>query len=225
MKKIIINAPRRTSSSYLTLMVRHSLEDNTDLFFQKLDSGSSIVGKIQKWATTNQNEIQISIARDPYDVIVSYIIMLIMASQKESADNPTLADKLLNDDSFFLKTVALEIKKLEKYYLANAKYVDSSHITYKFENVVDKVKQVLVVKDILSSAGYSISTEFESLFELAEMQASNETLSKVDIVVNPKNRTDLYSTIQDKLVRLSDNISLDLVNAAYQQTLNVAKTF
>ena len=206
-------------------MVRHSLEDNTDLFFQKLDSGSSIVGKIQKWATTNQNEIQISIARDPYDVIVSYIIMLIMASQKESADNPTLADKLLNDDSFFLKTVALEIKKLEKYYLANAKYVDSSHITYKFENVVDKVKQVLVVKDILSSAGYSISTEFESLFELAEMQASNETLSKVDIVVNPKNRTDLYSTIQDKLVRLSDNISLDLVNAAYQQTLNVAKTF
>jgi hypothetical protein len=225
MKKIIINAPRRTSSSYLALMVRHSLEDNTDLFFQKLDVGSSAVGKIQKWATTHQNEIQVSIARNPYDVIVSDIVMLIMASQRESADNPALAAKLLNDDAFFLKTVAVEIKKLEKYYLANAKYADSSHITYKFEDVVDEVKQILVVKDILSSAGYAISTEFDSLFEIAEMQASNGTLSRVDIVVNPANRTELYATVQDKFARLSDSISFDLVNAAYQQALDAARTF
>ena len=206
-------------------MVRHSLEDNTDLFFQKLDVGSSAVGKIQKWATTHQNEIQVSIARNPYDVIVSDIVMLIMASQRDSADNPALAAKLLNDDAFFLKTVAVEIKKLEKYYLANARYADSSHITYKFEDVVDEVKQILVVKDILSSAGYDISTEFDSLFEIAEMQASNGTLSRVDIVVNPANRTELYATVQDKFARLSDSISFDLVNAAYQQALDAARTF
>ena len=206
-------------------MVRHSLENNTDLFFQKLDVGSSAVGKIQKWATTNQNEIQVSIARNPYDVIVSDIVMLIMASQRDSADNPALAGKLLDDDAFFLKTVAIEIKKLEKYYLANANHADASHITYRFEDIIDEVKQILVVKDILVSAGYDISTEFESLFELAEMQASNGTLSRVDIVVNPENRTELYTTVQDKFARLSDSISFNLVNAAYQQALSVAKTF
>jgi hypothetical protein len=225
MKKIIINAPRRTSSSYLSLLVKNSLEDNTDLFFQKLDVGSSTVGKIQKWALSHQNEIQVSIARNPYDVILSDMVMLIMASQREGSDNPAFADKLLNDDIFFLKTLALEAKKLEKHYLASAKYADASHLVYRFEDIIDNAKKALVVKDILTSAGYVLSIEFDSLFEIVEMQASNGTLSREDIVVNPENRTELYATVQDKIARLSDSISFDLVNAAYQQALDVARTF
>jgi hypothetical protein len=223
MKKIIINAPRRTSSSYLALMVRHSLEDNTDLFFQKLDVGSSALGKIEKWATSHENEIQVSSIRNPYDTILSGMVMLIMSSQRDSASNPALAGKLLNDDLFFTKTVAVEIKKLEKYYAAIAKYADDTHLVYKFEDIVDSEKQLYVVKDILTAAGYKLSEEFDSLFEIAEMQASNGTLSRTDIVVNPENRTELYDTIQDKFTRLSDSISFTLVNAAYQSALSVAK--
>jgi len=225
MKKIIVNAPRRTSSSYLALMVRHSLENNTDLFFQKLDVGSSAVGKIQKWATTHENEIQVAIIRNPYDVILSDLIMLIMSSRRDGATNPALANRLLDEDVFFVKTAAIEMKKLEKYYLAIAKYADASHLVYKFEDIVDPDKKMLVVKDILQSANYDISSEFESLFELAEMQADNGTLVRTDIVVNPANRNELYPQIQDKMARLSDSLDFTLVNAAYQSALAKAKTF
>jgi hypothetical protein len=225
MKKIIVNAPRRTSSSYLALMVRHSLENNTDLFFQKLDVGSSAVGKIQKWATNHQNEIQVTSVRNPYDVIVSDLIMLIMSSRRDAALNPNLAKRLLEEDGFFVKTAAIEMKKLEKYYLAIAKYADASHLVYKFEDITDPDKKMLVVKDILQAADYDISSEFESLFELAEMQADSGTLVRTDIVVNPANRNELYPQIQDKMLRLSDNLDFTLVNAAYQYALAKAKSF
>ena len=225
MKKIIVNAPRRTSSSYLALMVRHSLENNTDLFFQKLDVGSSAVGKIQKWATGHENEIQVTSVRNPYDVIVSDLIMLIMSSRRDAALNPNLAKRLLEEDGFFVKTAAIEMKKLEKYYLAIAKYADASHLVYKFEDITDPDKKMLVVKDILQAANYDISSEFESLFELAEMQADSGTLVRTDIVVNPANRNELYPQIQDKMLRLSDNLDFTLVNAAYQSALTKAKNF
>jgi hypothetical protein len=224
MKKIIVNAPRRTSSSYLALMVRHSLENNTDLFFQKLDVGSSAVGKIQKWATGHENEIQVTSVRNPYDVIVSDLIMLIMSSRRDAALNPNLAKRLLEEDGFFVKTAAIEMKKLEKYYLAIAKYADASHLVYKFEDITDPDKKMLVVKDILQAANYDISSEFESLFELAEMQADSGTLVRTDIVVNPANRNELYPQIQDKMLRLSDNLDFTLVNAAYQSALAKAKS-
>jgi hypothetical protein len=224
MKKIIVNAPRRTSSSYLALMVRHSLENNTDLFFQKLDVGSSAVGKIQKWATSHQNEIQVTSVRNPYDVIVSDLIMLIMSSRRDGATNPALANRLLDEDNFFVKTAAIEMKKLEKYYLAIAKYADASHLVYKFEDIIHPDKKMLVIKDILQAANYDISSEFESLFELAEMQADNGTLVRTDIVVNPANRNELYPQIQDKMARLSDSLDFTLVNAAYQSALAKAKS-
>jgi hypothetical protein len=224
MKKIIINAPRRTSSSYLALMVRHSLENNTDLFFQKIDVGSSALGKIQKWATTHQNEIQVASIRNPYDVILSDLIMLIMASRRDGAANPTLANRLLDEDNFFVKTAAIEMKKLEKYYLAISKYADTSHLVYKFEDIIDSEKRALIIRNILETAGYNVSEEFDSLFEIAEMQASQGTLVRTDIVVNPENRNELYPIISDKMARLSDSLDFTLVNAAYQSALSKAKT-
>jgi len=206
-------------------MVRHCLPNTGELYFEKMDVGSNAVGKISKWATTHQNEIQVSSIRNPYDVVLSDIIMLIMASQRDSATNPGLADLLLNDDSFFIKRANIEIKILEKYYLAIQKYADSTHLVYKFEDIVDSNKQSLVIKDIMQSAGYEISPEFDSLFELAEMQASNGTLSRTDIIVNPENRNALYATIGDKFARLSDSFGFDLVNAAYESALTKAKTF
>lgn len=225
MKKIIINAPRRTSSTYLSMLVRNSLKKNDNLFFEKLDSDSTVIGKIEKWSTTHQNEIQVTVVRNPYDVILSQIVLLIMSSQKEDSLNPGVANALLNDDVSFLKTIAVESKRLEKYYLATSKYADSSHLVYKFEDIIDEDKKFLVIKDILESAGYTLSPDFESLFELAVLESDNRTLLNKDIVVSPQNRNALYSRIQDKMATLSDSIHFNLVNQAYESALTKARTF
>ena len=225
MKKIILNAPRRTSSTYLSMLIKNCLEKDTDLFFEKLDSGSTMLGKISKWTTTHQNEIQVTVLRNPYDVVLSQIILLIMSSRKEGSLNPGLASTLLNDDVTFIKAVSVEIKKLEKYYLATEKYADATHLVYKFEDVTDDEKKILVIKDILQSAEYSISPEFESLFELAVLEADSRSFLNKDIVINPQNRNELYTQIQDRMASLSDSIDFTLVNAAYQSALPKAKTF
>jgi hypothetical protein len=84
---------------------------------------------------------------------------------------------------------------------------------------------VSVIKDILQSAGYGISPEFDSLFELVIMEADSRSLMNKEIVLTPQNRNDLYPQVQDRMANLSDSLDFTLVNAAYQSALTKAKTF
>jgi hypothetical protein len=221
-KKIVFNSPRRTSSSYMSELIKHCLPGTGTLFFEKMDVGSTLVGKISYWTTANQNEIQVAIIRNPFDIAVSDAIMGISNSRREGAANPEYANLMLNDDSFLVRRVNIALKGIERYYDVLSRNSDERHRIYKFEDTTDNAKRFLITKDILVAAGYEIIPEFESLYELADDQADFGTLYKTEIVVNPANRTEEYDLITSKINALSDSISFTTVNQKYQAALAVS---
>lgn len=203
-------------------LIKHCLPGTGKLFFEKMDIESTLIGKIAHWGTTNQNEIQIAVIRNPFDVAVSDAIMGIGNSRRAGSANPEYANLMLNDDIFLIRRVNIALKGLEKYYDTISKNSDQSHRVYKFEDTTDDAKRLLITKDILVAAGYDITPEFESLYELADEQADFGTLYKTEIVVNPANRTEDYATITNKINALSDSISFTAVNEKYQAALSVS---
>ena len=221
-KKILFNSPRRTSSSYMSELIKHCLPATGKLFFEKMDTDATLLGKIAHWGTTSQNEIQIAVIRNPFDVAVSDAIMGITNSQREGSTNPGYANLMLNDDGFLIRRVNIAMKGLEKYYDMLSKNSNSSHRIYKFEDTTDDAKRLLITKDILIAAGYDITPEFESLYELANEQADFGTTYQTKVVVNPVNRTDDYDVIRSKITSFSDSIPFTGVNQKYQAALAVA---
>lgn len=203
-------------------LIKHCLPVTGTLFFEKMDTQSTLVGKIAHWGTTNQNEIQIAVIRNPFDVAVSDAIMGIDNSRREGSANPEYVNLMFNDDNFLIRRVNIALKGLEKYYDTISKNSDQSHRVYKFEDTTDDAKRFLIIKDILIAAGYDITPEFESLYELADEQADFGTYYKTEIVVNPTNRTEDYATITNKINALSDSISFTAVNQKYQAALAVS---
>lgn len=218
-KKIVFNSPRRTSSSYMSELIKHCLPGTGNLFFEKMDVGSTLIGKITYWGTNHQNQIQVAVIRNPFDIAVSDAIMGISNSRREGSANPEYANMMLNDDAFLVRRVNIALKGIEKYYDALAKNSDENHRIYKFEDTTNDAKRLLVTKDILSAAGYDIAPDFESLYELADEQADFGTTYKTEIVVNPVNRTEEYDIITSKINALSESISFVSVNEKYQAAL------
>ena len=221
-KKIILNSPRRTSSSYMSELIRHCLPGSGDLFFEKMDINATLTGKIAHWAKTHQNEIQVAVVRSPFDFAVSDAVMGISNSRREGSSNPNYANMMLNDDVFLTRRVNIALKGLEKYYDVLSKNSDESHRIYKFEDTTDDATRLLVTKDILSAAGYEIGPDFESLYELADEQADFGTTYKTEVIVNPVNRTEEYELIRSKITALSESIGFGSVNEKYQAALAVS---
>jgi hypothetical protein len=221
-KKIVLNSPRRTSSSYMAELIKYCLPGAGNLFFEKMDTNATLAGKVSHWETSHQNEIQVAIVRNPFDVAVSDAIMGIANSRREGSLNPTYADMMFNDDVFLTRRVNIALKGLEKYYSALSRNSNESHRIYKFEDTTNDARRMLVVKDILVSAGYDITPEFEAFYELANEQADFGTTYQTNVVVNPVNRTEEYELVRSKINALSESINFSSVNEKYQAALAVS---
>jgi hypothetical protein len=203
-------------------LIRSCLPSNSSLFFEKMDSDSSLLGKVTYWEQTKQNEIQIAIVRNPFDVAVSGAIMTIEKSRKPGSPNPEYATAMIEDEAFFIRRINIELKGLEKYYDALSKNSDDSHRIYTFEDTTNDEKRLLIIKDIMTTAGYTITPSFDSLYELADEQTDLNARENTNIIIHPQNRTEEYDIIAAKINALSDMIPFETVNQKYQAALSKA---
>lgn len=220
-KKIVLNSQQRTSSSYTAVLLRNCLPVHGNLFFEKLDMGLTQSAKTALWKQTKQNELQVAVLRNPYDIVVSDAVMGLFNARKEDSGAPWMEDAILNDDVYFVKRTAVYLKQMERY-LDALSQTDDHHVTYRFEDTTDVVKRKLVVTDILARAGYELEDEvYDIAVELTEIG----TTYAPGIVVNPINRTEDYDLIKAKIASLSESISFDTVNEKYNIALEKAIKF
>lgn len=219
-KKIVFNSQRRTSSTYMSTVLRQCLPTKSSLFFEKIDLDMSNSAKVAKWKTSHQNEIQVNVVRNPIDIAISELVMN-LANQKQIATDrelpENLGENLLTNDTYFIRLTGLILKKTERYLDAVISVTDSSHLSYKFEDTTDNVKRKLVVKDILEKAGYTFN---ENDYEDADEHADIQTTYAVNhIVVNPANRDETYQIVRDRFNSLLGEIDLTPVNTKYALAL------
>lgn len=177
--------------------------------------------KTALWKQTKQNELQVAVLRNPYDIVVSDAVMGLFNARKEDSGAPWMEDAILNDDVYFVKRTAVYLKQMERY-LDALSQTDDHHVTYRFEDTTDVVKRKLVVTDILARAGYELEDEvYDIAVELTEIG----TTYAPGIVVNPINRTEDYDLIKAKIASLSESISFDTVNEKYNIALEKAIKF
>jgi len=227
-KKILFNSQRRTSSTYMSTLIRNMLPTKGSLYFEKIDLESTNSSKINLWKTSHENQIQVAVVRNPYDIAVSDLVLTLTNAQKYAekavAEGTTplnenvLGTQLLTNDLYFIRMAGLVLKKTERYLDAIISGTDDSHLSYRFEDTTDPIKRKLVVKDILAKAGYEDWDD--NAYDEADDYADIHTSFAVNhIVVNPVNRTENYDLVKNKFTELSDAISLDIVNAKYQLAL------
>jgi hypothetical protein len=212
MKKIIINSPRRSGSTFLTSLVRNCLPVQGNLYQEKIDQGYTFAAKIDKWKTSHQNEIQVTTVRDPYDSIVS-LLEADIAGQKKRGET-----KLATDDIAFIKKTEILLKSLEKYYLAIHTHSDVNHIAINFDRLKDEGGPRAIINKIFDSAGIQpIDNDF---WELGYATAVSETsTTSAEIRHMPDGDEETYDVVKNRLELLKESISFNLVNSAYALAL------
>jgi hypothetical protein len=212
MKKIIINAPRRSGSTFLTMLVRNCLPVPGSMYLEKIDSGYSFAAKIELWKLSHENQIQVTTVRDPYDSIVSLLESDV--SVRMSKDLSTL----LTDDVGFIKKTNILIKSLEKYYKAIYNNSDEQHIAFNFDRLKDEDGPRAIIDKIFYYAGIpEINDDFWSLaYETAVVET---TTTSSHIRHMPGGDETNYNLVKEKLETLKDSISFELLNTAYTQAL------
>lgn len=212
MKKIVINCPRRSGSTFLTSLVRNCLPVQGNLYQEKIDQGYTFAAKIDKWKTSHQNEIQVTTVRDPYDSIVS-LLEADIAAQKKRGET-----KLATDDITFIKKTEILLKSLEKYYLAIHTHSDVNHIAINFDRLKDADGPRAIINKIFDSAGIqSIDDEF---WELGYATAVSETsTTSAEIRHLPDDNEETYDFVKNRLDLFKESYSFDLLNAAYALAL------
>ena len=212
MKKIVINSPRRSGSTFLTCLVRNCLPVQGNLYQEKIDQGYTFTSKIVKWKTSHQNEIQITTVRNPYDSIVSLLEADIAEEKKRGETN------LATDDITFIKKTELFIKSLEKYHLAIYTHSDVNHIAINFDRLKDSDGPRAIINKIFDSAGIqSIDDEF---WELGYATTLSEVLTISDEIRHlPDGDEETHDFVKNRLDILKESFSFDLVNAAYALAL------
>jgi hypothetical protein len=212
MKKIVINSPRRSGSTFLTYLVRNCLPVQGNLYQERIDQGYTFASKINKWKNYHQNEIQVTTVRDPYDSIVS-LLEAEIAGQKKRGEN-----KLATDDIAFIKKTEILLKSLEKYYLAIYTHSDINHIAINFDRLKDEDGPRAIIDKIFDSAGIEpIDNDFWELgYATTVSEISTES---VEIRHMPDDNEETYDVVKNRLDLLKESISFNLVNSAYALAL------
>lgn len=212
MKKIVINSPRRSGSTFLTYLVRNCLPVKGNLYQEKIDQGYTFASKINKWKTSHQNEIQITTVRNSYDSIVS-LLEAEIAGEKQRGET-----KFATDDIAFIKKTELLIKSLEKYYLAIYTHSDVDHIAINFDRLKDEDGPRAIINKIFDSAGIqSIDDEF---WEIGYATTVLETSAiSTEIRHLPDGDEETHDFVKNRLDLFKESISFDLANAAYALAL------
>lgn len=214
MKKIVVNSPRRTGSSYITALLRQCVPNKGELFFEKLDPGYSLVAKMEVWKSHHENQIQVAIVRDPYDYLVSVMESKLPRDLAELSTN-----RLLTENNTFLKNVIIELKLIERYYKAMHDYSGPDHLVFDFNDVTNEALNKKIIDRVLVSADIQpLNNEsFELVRDLAMIQLDNE---RHNIRLIPDENNESYDLIKAKLEELQGSISFNLVNDAYELALS-----
>jgi len=212
MKKIVINSPRRSGSTFLSSLVRNCLPVEGNLYQEKIDAGHTFATKIDKWKTSHQNEIQVTTVRNPYDCIVSLLEADI--SEEKTREQIVLA----TNDLAFIKKTEILLKSLEKYYLAIHTHSDINHIAINFDKLKNKDGSRAVINKIFDYAG--VKTINNDSWDLGYAKSVNET-STTDSEIRhlPDGNEETYDFVKNRLDLLKESISFDLVNTAYALAL------
>jgi hypothetical protein len=214
MKKIVVNSPRRTGSSYITALLRQSVPNQGELFFEKLDPGYSLIAKMEVWKSHRENQIQVALVRDPYDYIVSVLESKLNRNLPEAP-----ASRLLTEDKTFLQNVIIELKLVERYYKAMHDYAGPDHLVFDFNDLINEDLTKKIIDRVLISADIDILNDesFELVKEIAMTQLDNE---RNNIRLIPDDNNESYDLIKAKLEELKESISFNLANEAYQLALS-----
>lgn len=214
MKKIVVNSPRRTGSSYITALLRQCVPNKGELFFEKLDPGYSLIAKMEVWKSYHENQIQVAIVRDPYDYIVS-----VMESKlpRNLADVST--SRLLSENKTFINNVIIELKLIERYYKAMHDYAGQDHLVFDFNDLTNDALNKKIIDHVLVSADINPLNDesFELVREIAMTQLDNE---RNNIRLIPDENNASYDLIKAKLEEIKESISFNLANKAYELALS-----
>jgi hypothetical protein len=208
MKKIVINSPRRSGSTFISSLVRNCLPAKSSLYTEKIDQGYTFAAKIDMWKTSHENQIQVTTVREPYQAVVSLLEADLAAQRKKELT------VLATSDVAFIKKANISIKSLEKYYLAIHANADNNHIAIDFNRIKDEDGPRAIINKIFEYAGVpQIDDDFWELAYETTVAETSTTSSEIRHMPNDNDET--YQVVRDRLELLKDSISFDLLNAAY----------